>query len=91
MEACEKKCEDRRSDPDDHSCCVFACVLYVLRIIAESNDGKYVVDPKGIAYSYLLSVGNDTVWEPVTKLSTQRCYDDLVGTVEGYICNVIPE
>jgi hypothetical protein len=51
---------------------------------------KPEVDPQGLVYSFLLSVGNDTSWEPIVKSSTQRCYDDNYGSVEGYQCDVIP-
>lgn len=88
MEACRKKC--RREDRDDDQCCILPCCLYYLGVLVEGEGDQWNVDYRGLAYSFLLSVGNDTVWMPVIEGSTQRCYDDNLGAVEGYQCNVIP-
>lgn len=89
MEACQRKC--RREGRNNDNCCVLPCCLFLLGILKETSpDAKPAVDPTGLAYSFLLSVGNDTVWMPVIEGSTQRCYNDYIGAVDGFQCDVIP-
>lgn len=35
----------------------------------------------------MISVGSDSVWEPVVSKSTQRCYDDFNGVSKDLYCN----
>lgn len=90
MIACERRCrlEDREGD----DCCYFPCALYVLGVLYEDSEssGKYNVNPKGLENSFMMSVGNDSAWLPVVQSSTQRCYEDNLGSVEGFECNIIP-
>lgn len=58
------------------------------------EEGQTVsdVDWKGLVYSFLLSVGNDTQWEPVLNLVCERCYQQFSGNPreDEYYCEEIP-
>lgn len=63
--------------------------LEVLTFSIETNQ-LLEIHQEGIEKSFLLSVDNETSWEPIIKSSTRRCYDDHYGTTDGYQCGVIP-
>jgi hypothetical protein len=67
------------------SCCLFTCVVEKLGMIVpdEENPSAYRLDMKGFVYSFLLSVGNDTIWQGVIETSAQKCFDQFNGSGEG--------
>jgi hypothetical protein len=71
------------------SCCVGVCFYVRLGILAKSSDGseKLEVDYKGIVYSFLLSVGNSTIWAPIIETSMKTCYEQFNYAGEGYYCD----
>lgn len=90
MGACKRRC--RLADRDGDACCYLSCALFVLGILYEESESgeTYGVDPKGLEHSFMISVGNDSAWLPVVQSSTQRCYEDNLGSVEGFECSIIP-
>jgi hypothetical protein len=92
LDDCVNFCEDSKEDGDKHTCCIKICILKELGVLLFSTDPnmKPQVDHKGLSYSFLLSVGNDTSWEPIIRSSTSRCFDDRFGFTDGYQCDVIP-
>jgi hypothetical protein len=65
---------------------VTTCAFENLGIIVrdEENPSIYQVDMKGFVYSFLLSVGNDTIWQGVIETSAQKCFDQFNGSGEGF-------
>lgn len=89
-EECGVECAEAEKNPDDRGCCMLVCCFKKIGVLKFPDDPKQPakIDPEGFVYSFLLSVGNDTAWEPVIRKSTRRCYDDNNGVSTGDICNV---
>ena len=64
------------------------CCFKYLKVLVDSEDGSGVLrmDYKGLIFSYLLSVGNDTRWVPVISTAAKTCFDHFDGANEGYSC-----
>lgn len=86
---CQEKCASDGEPNDD--CCILSCCLFKIGALTQSEGGPIEVDPKGLIYSFLLSVGNDTQWLPVVTKSSRRCYDDIPNTYENNCNNRIPK
>lgn len=76
-------------------CCVLSCVFYMIGVLkanfnADGSVASTVVDPAGLIYSFMLSVGNDTQWEPIITESVNWCNDQYGGVTSKYECKVIP-
>jgi hypothetical protein len=56
--------------------------------LVESDDGsgQLKVDYRGMVYSFMLSVGNESVWTPVIEISSKTCYDQFAGSEDGFFC-----
>lgn len=87
---CLHLCKDYKDD--ENNCCLRICSLKQIEVLLFSTDPnmKPQVNYEGLTYSFLLSIDNDTRWEPVIRASTSRCYYDQFGTTDGYQCDVIP-
>lgn len=89
------ECEEVCTDNEDFDCCLLGCCFNKLGVTLLTKDEKgnvlgVDVDWHGLVYSFLLSVGNDTKWEPVLMDSVARCNEQFGGTANGYECSVIP-
>lgn len=89
LNICEEQCASE-GEPNDN-CCILACCFIKIGALRQSEGGPIEVDPNGLIYSFLLSVGNDTQWLPVITESTQRCYDDIPNTYENDCSNRMPK
>jgi hypothetical protein len=49
----------------------------------DENPSVYRIGIKGFIYSFMLSVGNDTIWQGVIETSAQKCFDQFNGSGEG--------
>jgi hypothetical protein len=69
-------------------CCVLLCALKLLGVLVESDDGsgKLIIDYRGLVYSFMMSVGNESIWTPVIETATKTCYDQFAGSDEGLFC-----
>lgn len=90
---CIAECE--KSGRGKDRCCVTPCCFGIAGIlnVIKNEDGSVAqvdVDPRGLIYSYLLSVGNDTLWLPVVTNSVNRCYEQFSEQNNAYDCDVIP-
>lgn len=65
------------------------CQLKMIKALKEKDDrsGLLEIDYTGLVYSFLLSVGNDSMWLPVVELSTKNCYDQFTGTNGEIVCD----
>lgn len=90
---CLKKCT-QKGHSFNH-CCVFPCCfnkLGVLKVIY-ADDGNVTsvdVDWRGPVYSFMLSIGNDTRWEPLLNSVVGRCNEQFGGTDGSLHCGEIP-
>lgn len=59
------------------------------KVLVENDDGTIVlkIDPAGLVSSFLQSVNNDTMWQPVLEVSTKKCFDQYDGANEGLHCS----
>lgn len=84
---CEAQCE--KDGEKGKNCCILPCCLNTLGVMNTmvNEDGKkqIEVDWKGLVYSFLLSVGNDTQWTPIITETVQRCYSQFSETNE-FLC-----
>jgi hypothetical protein len=53
----------------------------------EDNPELFRTDYRGLIYSFLLSVGNDTIWQSVIENAAKTCFEQFDGSNEGYECN----
>lgn len=91
LEICQENCTasyDPRYDPYGFLCCANQCVLEALSALEcpEDESEKCSVNSEGLVMSFMLSVGNDTVWEPVIRASVERCVLDTVESEDSYNC-----
>lgn len=86
----QAKCKNIIETEGEHLCCMNVCCLHRLKILTsiDSDLGlrSFDVDWRGLVYSFLLSVNNDTQWNPVISETVQRCYDQFSNTNE-FNCN----
>lgn len=68
------------------------CLYEKLGVLLFSTDPnvKPQVSLDALIASFLNSVGNNRLWEPIIKKAFNRCFDDRFGTSDGYLCDVIP-
>jgi hypothetical protein len=52
----------------------------------EDNPEVFRMDYKGLIYSFMLSVGNDTIWKSVIENTAKSCFEQFDGANEGYEC-----
>lgn len=76
-------------------CCIQVCCYNKIGLLnpVYNDDGSQApseVDWRGLVYSFMLSVGNDTQWLPVVNASSYRCYTQYSESNNGYACEVIP-
>ena len=45
---------------------------------------------RGLVYSFMLSIGNDSLWDPVVNNVVSRCYDQFGAVGTEFDCDVIP-
>lgn len=100
VDDCKDECEKKGEvfDPDNSNsseiahCCQRPCLLAKSGILIFSNDPniKPFLDKEGIIVAFLMSVKNNTIWEPIIRSSVGRCYEDFQSTTYGYYCNTIP-
>jgi hypothetical protein len=55
--------------------------------LKDDGSGQYETDVTGIVNSFLLSVGNDTLWKPVLEISLARCNDQFKDYAEEFYCS----
>jgi hypothetical protein len=90
VKSCQNDCPGSRIY--DH-CCLKICVYTQSGILKFSTDPNVApeLESNGFVASFMLSVDNDTAWEPIVKASTSRCFDDNIGTNDGFECEIIPK
>lgn len=76
-------------------CCLVPCCDKLNGVLKEVlNDDSSVarldIDPNGLIYSFLLSVGNDTKWQPVVTATVNDCNAQYSVNQNGFDCDVIP-
>lgn len=75
-------CTSNCSSGDDFDCCMFTCNLRSLGILTDlvldTGNETVGVNWQRLADSFLLSVGNKTIWREVIYLSIERCYEQYV-------------
>lgn len=77
-------------------CCITQCcfrLLGVLSIIRDDQGSLLFVDINrdALISSFLLSVGNSTLWAPIVSATVYKCYQELWGThVKEEVCSFIP-
>lgn len=78
---------------DAYNCCSYECSYRLLGVLVETvnEDGTFQIDVDwlGLVYSFLNSVGNDTLWTPVVHEAVKRCHDQFSNTGE-YYCYKVP-
>jgi hypothetical protein len=82
-------CYDDLCKNNTDECCAFICLFKLLGFaqFPEDRNEPAVLDPEGLVYSFMLSVDNDTSWEPVIRNSVKRCWNDNYGVSTDLYCN----
>jgi hypothetical protein len=70
-------------------CCVVICALKMLQILTSRTEIA-PINPKGLIYSFMMSVGNETIWEPVITNAINRCFRQNEGYDQDFDCEIIP-
>lgn len=89
---CIVKCKGADTD----GCCAFSCCLYKLGILYPAIDrqGNVIgvnIEKRNLVYSFMLSIGNDTRWEPYMNTVASKCINENGATDVGYECGgIIP-
>jgi hypothetical protein len=55
--------------------------------LKDDGSGQFETDVSGLVNSFLLSVGNDTLWKPVLEISLGRCNDQFKDYAEEFYCS----
>lgn len=78
-----------------NDCCELTCCFQKLGVLTtqvNEDESKQVdVDWRGLVYSFLLSVGNDTLWTPVVNETVKRCYEQFSNSGEFDCKGQIPK
>ena len=77
------------------TCCRYTFTYNKLNLIALNVNEDDDLVPSfaysfGYFHNFMLSVGNDSQWEPVFYESIQKCDEQFARSVKGYFCDVIP-
>jgi len=82
------ECKDECNNNSDE-CCNHRCIIKKIGFATYPEDPTQpdMIEPEGLVYSFMLSVDNDTTWEPVIRNSVKRCYDDNNGVSTDLVCN----
>jgi hypothetical protein len=87
-----KTCTDACKGSNDNQCCVLVCAYRALKVIypeGMSQQDKQSFSPiEGFIGSFLLSVGNSTVWKPVLKSAADYCNEVIEKTDEVDDCDI---
>lgn len=89
-------CNQQCYDAADVGCCVGRCCyvdkmkLFTLTLADDGSIAKVDMNTDGVVASFMMSVGNDTRWEPVIRTAVERCYTDIWNTENGMSCGFIP-
>jgi hypothetical protein len=88
--ACYKDCNIEGDQDEDETgrCCVLICALNMLQILTSRTEIS-PIDPKGFVYSFMMSVGNETIWEPVITNAISRCFTQNEGNDQGFDCGIV--
>jgi hypothetical protein len=71
---------------DKEEFAMLSCVLRKMEvtIFMIDPDVRPNVNPEGLIQNLLLYATE--MWEPIVRISVNRCFDDLEGTVEQFYC-----
>lgn len=87
-EICVKECENKPED-QPMRCCILICGLNMGQILNSRTEVSELLQP-GYVYSFMLSIGNETLWEPVITNSVSRCFTQFLDMNAGFDCEIIP-
>jgi hypothetical protein len=64
---------------------MLSCAFENLGILVPDEEDPSVnrIGIKGFVYSFMLSVGNDTIWQGPIETSAQKCFDQFNESGEG--------
>lgn len=73
MDICQEHCRSNAENGNevDVQCCIKVCAFGLLQVLTSDTEFS-PVKPSGLIHSFMLSVGNDTKWEPVITNSVNR-------------------
>lgn len=85
-ESCANTCAQQGQA--NERCCMQPCLYQRLGVL--SSQG-YAINPQGLAYSFMLSVGNDSQWQQVVTDSCDQCVGGYNPQVKPPVdCEIIP-
>ena len=96
IDECDVSCRIGCQIGSDNYCCSLYCYYYKMQLMTLEREittglllpGK--LNEHGFINSFMLSVGNDTQWEPIIKDVVGRCYSQFAGSSSDYYCEIIP-
>lgn len=87
---CFKNCV--KEVTSEQVCCVQTCCYKKLGALSDDWNSLAAVNITGLIYSFMLSVGNDSQWEPLITQSVVECNQERFSRkVSQLRCGVLPE
>jgi hypothetical protein len=90
--ACVKDCNAKGVEEEEDEagrCCVLICGLNAVKILTSRTEISSL-KAEGFIYSFMLSIGNESIWEPVITNAINRCFSEFASINDGYDCGLIP-
>lgn len=95
MSLCVDECTEKLANVDEaeledaERCCILVCNLNAIKILSSKTEAS-PLEASGFIHSFMLSVGNETIWEPVITNAINRCFSQNEGSDQGFDCGIIP-
>lgn len=89
LDQCRESCNN--TGKADDLCCLQTCSFEKIGVIEMTSPGQNAkIIAQGIKNSFLNSVSNITMWQPIVNQAVDRCYKDYLKSTGGIICDCIP-
>lgn len=85
-ELCQESCSDDMLE----RCCVLTCCLNQVGILDTLDTPNININKEALVESYMMSVSNNSVWQPVVEASVSICMERFAGESFDHECHVIP-
>lgn len=87
---CFKNCVKEATS--DQVCCVQTCCYKKLGVVSDDWNSPAGINVTGLIYSFMLSIGNDSQWEPLITQSVVECNQKhFSGESSQLRCDILPE
>lgn len=87
---CFKDCVKKASE--DQVCCIEVCCYRKLGVVSDDWNSSTDINITGLIYSFMISIGNDSQWEPLIAKSVIECnHRHFSEKTSQLYCKILPE